>query len=1242
MTLARRGRRQAGFLVFFAAALVPPPSLAADGDPAAASCRVYGVAQEMRADSQLFAIDLRRNVDAAVGEALERADVEGLAAHPRTSALYAVSGQQGAERNRLHRVDGRTGELTSVGAVGFDQVRGLAFRPRRCAARHCLDADATLWAWSSEGLVRIDAVTGDGSLVLAADRALDALAWSPDGRTLYGLHRRDLFEIDFMTGIRRLDVRLRETATAMTMRPDGRLLVAFESGGSLSGLAIVDPVTGEEATTFDVPAGRQDVRSITWPLACGNPSPGGRADMIADVEIDRDVVCPGETIEVDVEARHPEGGDNPVHLDVNGTAGGSVFVQFRGAPGPRYVQVTATTFEGHVDTRTVAVEVVECDPEDVFPTVFVARDLFDGAVGFHVANPEVFGEDAVYLWDFGDGSSAETDVPYARHFYSVEDLERDALYTVFQGSVTARVDGEPDHVTPKTVTVWNDYFITKRGGVLQPPTAQFDERMGRVGSSLVGHSVAFNPEDEVIRFTSRQFELQFCDRDRDPELEDETPYNLLLNPRESKLVTLSRFEAELPEDVCGLGVRFRGASQSGVPAELPLYFTVRDAVAGFEADPVVLETLNRVADLGLVPNPDRITTEQLWRLAAEGLIEFPGGQADGEEEECFEEGCVCNPHAAPPEGFLCAPTDDFAVAMPHIANARKGELILSTGCGTVAKMLGEMLPRQVYEHEGIMTRHYDRIAQSTVNQARITDPWNLCFENYPHICSQVLQVAWPGSMEQSVEEAFLGQRLEDPDGETREIDSFNTRPITCGEDATLIRPKVLQPGPEQIESGLVEDLREAADLANETHAHYRVYGYSQAAIALDPDYDELGTIATVSSTFIWQALRGAGVELEGEEPVQDEDVEVEDEIREPDITCGPRDGLYCYSEENRLAAAEFLYNDTINSVCEALDSRRELGIGACPELGPAIANQVVNCFAFDSCDVFATGEDAWRDPGEGETVSPDDFQNWDPYPRSEPMIFRGGVSTRVYRLVVPDGVADVSGFVLDAPAEEGGAPIEGARVTVSSLPDAEAFTDELGAFTFVDVPTGGNACFAADKEIDEQVLIDQEVVLVSEVTPPVELVLRPSGARRVVIQGEVHIVDQDPESPNEEETVVIAEEVLVDTTTRTASMEPLVECTDEVRTELHVDVTLKDDDVTVEVNVFAELFEKIDCGDDESEDDRTESRDIRSNEGHEFDFELENEDPLFASDKASFNFVITNLEAGAEECLVGAFPVEPL
>jgi hypothetical protein len=1217
--LVERAPPSAAFLGLVLMAVGDGPASAQEVEPTPAQCRVYGLAQGRGGDTQVFAAHLPQGTDDDVGDLHPRADLEGIAVHPKTHVLHAVSGQQGASRNRLYRVDADTGELLSVGATGFDQVRALAFRP----------TDATLWAWSSEGLLRIDPETGAGTLRFAAERALDALAWSLDGFTLYGLHGRDLFAFDPVgRTLRRLAARLPERASAMTMRPDGKLLVAFEPDGALEALGVFDPVSGELAVTFPVPFPRENVRGITWPLGCGNPSPGGPAPLIIDARLDKSVVCPTESVEVAVDtAVHPEGEPNPVLVDVNGRPGDHVFLQFPGAPGPRFVEVAAKTFEGYFDSRTLTLDVIECDdPEDVLPIVLLGPNPFDArTVDFHVANPEDFGDGASYLFDFGDGSTVERTVPYAAHTYLLGDLERDLPYTVFEASVTVRVGGEPDRTTPKTVGIFSEYAFAKRRGVIQPPVT-FSERMRRSGSSYVASWRATNLEDQRIVFTSRQYEKQFCDRDREPELEPPVGTSIVIDPQETLSSTITRAAADLPDEVCGLGVHFNGATRmavldpapggsrtvDGAPARADLYFTVRDVSAGLVSDPAVLETLNRVASEGLVPDPDRITNRQLYALAAEGTIEYPApGPAGAEGLGILQaEGEPCDPQVPPADpDLVCAPTDEWEEVPAFLANALKGELVLSTACGTIAQMLQNVDPPQYYEHEGIMTRNFDEIAHNTQKEKWLLNHIEFRLFDTLRFEPDALQHAWPGTLSQTIENAFLDEKFRS-EGVDYTINSFNENPQECGRDRRVFRPLVLKPGAAELaEWG--EELHAAADNARDLAtglgvigdffvegAHYRFFAYTDGSISFDRDHDfernpdTLGaSMAAQSSSFLWTVLANAGVVLEGGA------LESLDEQNGAVILATTPDGLYEYDESERRSAARFLSADTFFRAAEELGELYDLHA----EDSTALSNQIANCYAFDSCGEAATESFGWDFPGPGTTVSPEDMMFWDPYPRQENAIFRDGIRKRVYRLVEAAGFTNVSGTVFDA----AGSPVEAATVLLDGI--EEFITAADGMYLFENVPATA-VCISAERQIEGNVFFDDAFrQLEAGVDEVVDLVLQPSETRRVRMVGTWTAIDDEDPFANEIEHGAFDEEVTLDPGNRFVSLELVDQCTGaEVNTRLQVDLTLGGDDVTVEARVQAQLWEQTDCSKSQSEDHSDETRPIGNDETQTFQIRLVN------------------------------------
>ena len=126
-----------------------------------------------------------------------------------------------------------------------------------------------------------------------------------------------------------------------------------------------------------------------------------------------------------------------------------------------------------------------------------------------------------------------------------------------------------------------------------------------------------------------------------------------------------------------------------------------------------------------------------------------------------------------------------------------------------------------------------------------------------------------------------------------------------------------------------EQLRRVADTARslENKGHYRFYTYTEGDIAESlaapstmPDGSEWDpargwaedTIATVCSQFIWYAMKQNDLEIEG--LIEESDIGADADELTPD-------GLYFYTEQERVAAGKVLWSVIWNKVYNKIDSR---------------------------------------------------------------------------------------------------------------------------------------------------------------------------------------------------------------------------------------------------------------------------------------------------------------------------------
>ncbi|MEZ4417312.1 MAG: hypothetical protein R3E10_16270 [Gemmatimonadota bacterium] len=332
-------------------------------------------------------------------------------------------------------------------------------------------------------------------------------------------------------------------------------------------------------------------------------------------------------------------------------------------------------------------------------------------------------------------------------------------------------------------------------------------------------------------------------------------------------------------------------------------------------------------------------------------------------------------------------------------------------------------------------------------------------------------------------------------GDGYSIHNFPSGPAYRMDLEKLVYGVVLKPHPdvEAMDPAVRQTLHRVADAAIAIDGHYRFYAYTRARIGVEsqwrappPGHSEwsglpvgadwaAGSAPLVCSSFIWAAVRRASatlplLELEGEATESPEEL----------LPTPVEDGLYRYTEAERKAAAEALFSYTSGSVRREVREKLmtmtdeyawlvglgKIGLSALVVLlqGPAaIAAAVLGCtegqvtdlallfndmpdqVANQMCNVFAsdnaadTESDAWRTPGSGVAVSPDDMLRfWDPPSPSQHARIRHGLWGYTERMLLlgwrvepglkhvlerSAGVARVTGRVLYGDAEVVGAEV---------------------------------------------------------------------------------------------------------------------------------------------------------------------------------------------------------------------------
>jgi hypothetical protein len=340
-------------------------------------------------------------------------------------------------------------------------------------------------------------------------------------------------------------------------------------------------------------------------------------------------------------------------------------------------------------------------------------------------------------------------------------------------------------------------------------------------------------------------------------------------------------------------------------------------------------------------------------------------------------------------------------------------------------MLARVKPAQKWSHTGIMVENFVRIRQSTgmeeYIQAHPNGSSDLPTDGFQE---QALKYVWPGTFDSEIRQAYeTGRDATDPDGVVRHVRGFNHRSILCEEDGVLVFPRVLKPSAERdpIVRPLLFQLADATDQTTQTtgvKGHYRFFGYSQGTVENNPSppaWVQAKPTPTVCSLFLWKAAKSINLTLDA-----DKLSNVGTEVIVPTTP----DGLFYYREGERRAAGDYLYSTVYNEVDhkvvqgaddlgkkiasgidggagQALGYLIGLGLGTLigwtSDIRDDVANQMVNCFASDDCSESAKDSEKWKNPGDGQAVSPDDMLSWDLFDQhTEPLVYRTGENAAVY------------------------------------------------------------------------------------------------------------------------------------------------------------------------------------------------------------------------------------------------------
>jgi len=445
-------------------------------------------------------------------------------------------------------------------------------------------------------------------------------------------------------------------------------------------------------------------------------------------------------------------------------------------------------------------------------------------------------------------------------------------------------------------------------------------------------------------------------------------------------------------------------------------------------------------------------------------------------------GQECDPDNLPdnlPDGMVCQLTAEveWRYVPGRVLNAKKGDLLLDPGGpGLVGQLLRQVTPPQFYSHCGIMSKDHIQIRHSTGSDDWLKDHLAgsvLGNKGTDGFDPQALKYLWPGTVTQSVDNAYYGEWLSSPDTGMYRIADFSFAP-DLSDSSTIIYPIVVKPNPFDETATVRRTLHDIADAALAINGHYRLYCYTKPEIALGSDGVAgadagwaVGTLATVCSSFIWLAAQHANVRLEGPNAITNvTDLEPTDLEGGARVSGSTLDGLYFYTAEERQAAVRWLHQ-TVHDIAYNKAGFWGTTFTDAPD---NVANQMCNTFASDWADGSEESND-WKTTGSANAVSPDNLIFWDSPGSGNQGDFRSVYGYVEELFYLPGTYAQVPVYRWKLVATKGkltgtitaSGEVKGANVSLlgSGIQDVVVGAD--GRFEFDQVPAGDYTITAGRK-----------------------------------------------------------------------------------------------------------------------------------------------------------------------------------
>lgn len=941
--------------------------------------------------------------------------------------------------------------------------------------------------------------------------------------------------------------------------------------------------------------------------------------LIDSVTIEPQEVCVGETIDVFVDTYDSWANSESVSVLINGSLGEVRSIRFWGVPGTYKIVVSAYTENGIREQRVHDINVIDC-PGVVHPHLTVAWEPRAKETLFSIVNAYEYPDTTTFVWSFGDSSSASSVNPNILHDYSNSRDETKELNS-YVASVQILNSGEVIAETDIDVKFINAYALDKKLGLVRPKIQS--ETIREVDGVFSAQFTIRNIEKlDGIQFETMNFEFVPCDTNQNSYSSEPTSFTEFVGSQDEISDSFNFLSYEIDENICNVIARLYGSTTAGVRvvASSMMDIQFHHRIGYTINDPEILAFLQNALENGWNEEPGQISFNELVDWYSDGhempegifnwdnylvepefaptvlartmmVDENPNGRdcepgsenifwLDGDEEKEYE----CQPELNNENEPIWI-TD----VPPVIANAQKGDALLSRACGFIGKVLQPL--GQHYSHIGIMVENFDTVRHSSFSMERLED-YTVGRWGNDGLNETAMKYAFPGSQTETIYDAFFRTKsnpfVTDENGEpvdtgnipdsndTYDTVGFEIGAVYCN-NQDIIEQKVLKPLPDN-EMSIRQSLHDAADASLTENSHYRLYTYTRGNFIKRSEYNapssmsdwEDGENSSASScgVFVWDAMTDAGI-FDG----------------------FTSEGIFEYSDAQRQLATEVVYNEINNKILGKL--KAGINGNENSEIAEDYADQVTNCFAADKCGEDGQDANYWNPPGVGWTVSPHDiYARWPtsmeggPYGHSEPLLFTSWNMVAKHEWVRIIRYADLNVTVQDTH----GTPIPNTTVTIYGTGDNQ-LTEQDGTTLFEDLAIGSAQVMAVYGPQGLEATEFCEIVE-TENGEPNECLLTLNGeakpqAHRITIAGILKVFNSEVGSNDLITYPIIETKTLSDIVEENKTAEILVdECfAGEVRPRLRFNLTLLDDgndnpnDNEIEIKYWNKLYEGSSCAD---------------------------------------------------------------